>query len=225
MIVTTNSKNFEKQLQNIVQYSIGFLEGVQKGKRIFLQNLGEGILPIMHSYIDIEAKANPQAMHHVYEWYKTGSPMARLYDLDYTVSNMGLSVRSTFKQSKTKANTADKPFYDKAKIMENGIPIKIAPKKSNVLRFEIDGEEIFTNKPVTINNPGGTEVQGAFERAFDSFMNNYFRQSFLSASGISSYLSKPVAYKKNLASGAKMGKNVGISTGYRWISNAQIGLE
>lgn len=225
MIVRTNSKNFEKQLLNIVEYSVGFLEGVHKGKRIFLQNLAEGILPIMYNYIDIEAKANPVAMHHVYEWYKTGSPFARLYDINYTVSNLGLSINSTFKQSKTKSNNSDTPFYNKAKIMENGVPIKIKPKQSSVLRFEIDGETVFTNKPVTVTNPGGTEVSGSFERVFDSFMNNYFKQSFLAASGLSDYIRKPSLYKKNFKSGSKLGKNVGIATGYTWITNAKVGIE
>ena len=225
MIIRTNSKNFEKQLLNVIDYSVGFLEGVQKGKRVFLQNLAEGILPIMYNYIDIEAKSNPQAMHHVYEWYKTGSPFARLYDLDYTISNLGLSINSSFKQSKTKSNTSDTPFYDKAKIMENGVPIRIKPKQSSVLSFEIDGEMVFTNKPVTVNHPGGTEVAGSFERVFDSFMNNYFKQSFLAASGVSDYISKPTTYKKNLAAGSKLGKNIGITTGYRWITNAKVGLD
>jgi hypothetical protein len=223
VILTTNSTKFEKQLENIVQYSIGFLEGVQRGKNIFLRNLGEGVLPIMYSYIDVEAKANPSAMHHVYEWYKSGSPFARLYDLDYSVSNMGLSIKSTFKQSTTRSKTADRPFYDKARIMESGVPITIKPKQSSVLSFEVNGEQVFTNKPVTIRDPGGPQVAGSFEKVFDSFMNNYFRQSFLSASGLTDYISKPTAYKKNLPTGAKLGKNAGISTGYRWISNAKIG--
>jgi hypothetical protein len=40
VIVRTNTQSFDRQMNNIVQYAFGFLDGVQKGKRIFLQNLG-----------------------------------------------------------------------------------------------------------------------------------------------------------------------------------------
>ena len=39
MITRTNTKQFEKQINNIVNYSFGFLDGVQKGKTLFLKNL------------------------------------------------------------------------------------------------------------------------------------------------------------------------------------------
>jgi hypothetical protein len=101
MRVTTNLKQFESQMNNIVKYSVGFLDGVQNGKTIFLKNLGLGTIQALAAYIDVSAKGNPRALHHVYEWYQTGSPSARLFDLDYTVSNLGLSINSTFKQSRT----------------------------------------------------------------------------------------------------------------------------
>ena len=36
MIARTNTKQFEKQMANIVDYAIGFLDGIQKGKSLFL---------------------------------------------------------------------------------------------------------------------------------------------------------------------------------------------
>ena len=46
MIVRTNTQSFNKEMNNIVQYAIGFLDGVQKGKKILLNKGG----------LDIEGK-------------------------------------------------------------------------------------------------------------------------------------------------------------------------
>jgi hypothetical protein len=223
--VSIQTNNFEKELLNIANYSLGFLEGAQKGKKVFLDNLGRGVIFALGQYIDVEARANKEALHHVYEWYQTGSPQARLFDITYTVSNLGLSLNSTFRQSRTIQQDATTPFYNKAKIMENGIPVVIRPKKNSVLRFYQGGETVFTSKPVTVRNPGGNQVEGSFERIFDEFMTRYFTQAFLRASGISDYISNPVIYKKNLPAGAKQGRPKGVSTGYKWITNAKIEVE
>lgn len=225
MRVSIQTNNFEKELLNIANYSLGFLEGAQKGKKVFLDNLGRGVIFALGQYVDVEARANKEALHHVYEWYQTGSPQARLFDITYTVSNLGLSINSTFRQSRTIQQDATTPFYNKAKIMENGIPVVIRPKKNSVLRFYEGGETVFTSKPVTVRNPGGNQVEGSFERIFDEFMTRYFTQAFLRASGISDYISNPVIYKKNLPAGAKQGRPKGVSTGYKWITNAKIEVE
>jgi hypothetical protein len=225
MRVSIQTNNFEKELLNIANYSLGFLEGAQKGKKVFLDNLGRGVIFALGQYIDVEARANKEALHHVYEWYQTGSPQARLFDITYTVSNLGLSLNSTFRQSRTLQQDATTPFYNKAKIMEDGIPVVIRPKKNSVLRFYEGGETVFTSKPVTVRNPGGNQVEGSFERIFDEFMKRYFTQAFLRASGISDYISNPIIYKKNIAAGAKQGRPKGVSTGYKWITNAKIEVE
>ena len=221
--LTVNS--FEKQLINIVQYSLGFLEGAQRGKKVFLNNLGKATISALGQYIDLEARANSSALHHVYEWYQTGSPAARLFDIDYTVSNLGLSVNSTFKQSRSIQADTNTPFYNKAKIMEDGIPVVIKPKANSVLRFYEGGQTVFVRKPITVRNPGGEEVEGSFERVFDEFMKRYFTQGFLRASGLFDYIQKPRVFKQNFAAGARQGKAKGISTGYKWITNAKIEVE
>lgn len=225
MKVVMNSKSLEKQLNNIVKYSVGFLDGAKAGKKMFLNNLGENVIEVLNKYIDGMARSDSYALHHVYEWYQTGSPAARLFDLTYTVSNLGLSVKSSFRQSTSVSRDSNKPFYDKARIMEAGVPITIKPKKASVLVFEDAGQTVFTKKQININNPGGTEVQGAYERTFDSFFNNYFTQAFLKSSGLLEYISKPTIYKKNFAAGASAGKSLGVKTGYTWIVNAKVGLE
>lgn len=224
MRISINTKEFEKKILNVYNYSVGFLDGAQRGKSLFLNNLGVGTVEVLKQYIDAEARSNPKALHHIYEWYQTGSPDARLYSFDYTVSNLGLSFKSSFRQSTTVSNGSSTPFYNKAKIMEEGIPVRISPKKADKLAFEIDGEMIFTDKEITVSNPGGEFVQGSFEKIVDQFFGIYFKQSFLRSSGIYDYINNPIVYKANLAAGSKRGRSVGMETGFKWITNAKIGV-
>ena len=223
MITKFNSNQFKKDMNNIVNYSIGFLEGVQRGKTVFLKTLGMETVEVMKEFIDSNARVNPQMLHHVYEWTMVGSPDARLYDISYTASNLGLSFRSSFSQSTSIKDGSRTPFYDKARIMEYGIPVTIRPKVAQVLAFDDSGETIFTRGPVQVMNPGGTEVEGGFEKAFDMFFNKYFSQAFLRTSGVARYLENPQVYKKDMPAGKRMGKTKGLSTGYRWIANAGMG--
>jgi hypothetical protein len=218
-----NSNQFKKEMNNIVNYSVGFLEGVQKGKTVFLKTVGLETVELMKEFIDSNARVNPEMLHHVYEWNQTGSPSARLYDISYTTSNLGLSFRSSFSQSTSIKDGSRTPFYDKARIMEYGIPVTIRPKVAQVLAFEDGGETIFTQGPVRVDNPGGMQVEGGFEKVFDMFFNRYFSQAFLRVSGIAKYLENPQVYKKDMQAGKRMGKTKGLSTGYRWIANAGMG--
>jgi hypothetical protein len=225
MIITTNSRSINKQLNNIVNYSFGFLEGVDRGKKIFFNNLGLGVIQALSQYVDVQARSNPRALHHVYEWNKVGSPGSRLFNLTHRVTNLGLSVNSTFSQSRSVSENMNTPFYNKAKIMEEGIPVTISPKKSGVLRFNGPSGEVFTSKPIKVESPGGDEVYKGFESAVDEFMVKYFKQSFLRASGLYDYIKSPKIYKKNFKAGSKMGRSKGVETGFKWITNATIGVE
>lgn len=222
MKTTFNDKAFLKTMENVVQYSIGFLEGAKSGKNRMLESLGELSIEQIKQYIDSSARVNPQALHHIYEWDRVGSPGARLFDITYTVSSLGLSIKSTFSQSRSVKSGSKVPFYDKARIMEEGIPVTIRPTTAKVLSFVDNGEKVFTPNQVTVSEPGGPEVQGAYQRAFDSFMNNYFSQSFLDKTGILGYLSNPVAYKKNFPAGSRAGKSKGRSVGYAWVANVGV---
>jgi len=222
-MIKVDGKQFKKEMNNIMDYSIGFLEGVKGGKTAFLNNLGRETIQTLKEFVDMNARIDPAMLQHVYEWYQVGSPNARLFDIEYTVSNQGLSIYSTLSQSSSVKNGSTTPFYDKARIMEKGIPVTIRPKKSKVLVFEENGETVFTKNPVTVNNPGGQEAEGGFEEVLDIFLNQYFKQSFLKSSGLSDYIKNPKAFKTNLKAGSKYGKGFGYSTGYKWIANAVIG--
>jgi len=225
MIVRTNTARFSKEMNNIVDYAIGFLDGAQKGKTVFLKNLGVGTIEAMAKYVDVSARGNPAALQHVYEWYQIGSPSSRLFNITYTVSNLGLSINSKFTQSRGIKKESNVPFYNKAKIMEEGIPVVIKPVRSPVLVFDENGQTVFTKNPVTVRNPGGSQAQGSFEKTMDEFILRYFKQSFLRASGIYDYIKRPIIFKKQIKAGAKMGRSKGIDTGFKWIANAKIGVE
>jgi hypothetical protein len=217
-----NTKALTKDLNNIMEYSIGFLQGAESGKKAFYQNLGASTVEILKQFIDSMARIDPDTLHHVYEWNQTGSPEARLFDIDYVVTGAGLSLNSTFRQSTTLKSGSSTPFYDKARIMEDGIPVQIRPKNSRVLAFDVNGEPVFTTNEVNVSKPGGPDVQGSYERAFDLFINQYFSQAFLNSSGIIGKLKDLSVYKRNLKNGAKSGRQFGQNLGYRWIVNAGV---
>jgi len=219
--VKFDNKKFNNQMKNLVEYSTGFTEGVQNGKSEFLKLLGADVSEIASQFIDTNARVSPSTLHHVYEWYKNGSPEARLFDIDYTVSNIGLSFISNFKQSQTVKNGSHEPFRNKAEIMENGTTVVIRPKNAEALRFEVGGEVVYTKKPVVVQNPGGN-TQGEFEKAFDMFFGRYFTQAFLKSSNLGQYFENPIVYKKNLRKGMRSGRSTGLSTGYRWVVNAKV---
>jgi hypothetical protein len=222
MKVIVDDSKFMRDVNNALEYSLGFADGIHAGKNQFLKILGENIKSTLLDFIDTNARVSPETLHHVYEWYRTGSPDARLYDIEYTVSNLGLSFRSSFRQSQVLQDGSKVPFYNKARIIEAGIPVRIKPVRSKVLAFNVDGESVFTSKEVQVNNPGGTAARGGFEKTFDNFFERYLSQSFLLSSGIIKYLENPVAFKNNFGSAKTGGRSSGFQTGYRWIVNAGV---
>jgi hypothetical protein len=142
-----------------------------------------------------------------------------LFDIDYTANRNGVSFTSSFRQSSTIKHGSDVPFREKAFIMENGISVTIKPRKAQALRFEDNGEIVYTKKEVIVDNPGGI-TQGQFKKTFELFFGNYFTQAFLKNSGLRDYFARPKSYKANLAAGIKGGKTIGYQTGYRWVAKA-----
>lgn len=214
-----DTRSFMKEMKAITDYAAGFIDGARSGQKVLIENIGRVAIEMLEEFIDANARANPSALHHVYEWSQVGSPASRLFDLQYTTYGGGLTISSSFRQSNTVKSGSNKPFYDKARIMEQGIPVRIKPVKSDVLRFEDNGEEVFTKKPVTVENPGGAQVQGQFKETIDTFFNNYFSQAFLQVSGIAEILADVVTFKKNLPRAKSGGRSAGYDVGYRWIAS------
>lgn len=221
MKLSFDAKQFNKQINNIIDYSTGFVDGIQLGKKQFFNNLGPEVVELLSQYIDSNARVDEKSLHHVYEWYQSGNPSARLFNITHTVSNLGLSFKSDFKQSTSIKDGSYTPFYNKASIMESGQSVTIEPVNAQALRFEVGGEVVYTRKPVVVDNPGGNTA-GQFAQVFDTFFGRYFSQAFLKSSGLSQYFENPTVYKKNLSRGSRSGRSHGLNVGYRWVANARI---
>jgi hypothetical protein len=217
--VVIDSKQFQKELNSIMKYSTGFIEGIHKGKSALYMALAPKIAEMASQFVDVNARMSPELLHHIYEWQKVGSPEARLFDIDYKITGIGITFTSSLKQSQSIKNGSNAPFYDKARIMEEGVAVTIRPKKANALRFEVDGQEVYTSREVSVDNPGG-QTKGQFENVLNNFFGVYFRQSFLNSSGLLQYFKSPQVYSKNLRSAKRGGRSLGLKTGYEWVANA-----
>jgi hypothetical protein len=216
-----NDKKFAKDMKNLTEYAVGFLEGVNRGKVELLKEVGERTKEILYQYIDTAARMAPSELHHVYEWYQTGSPEARLFDLQYSAAAGSLSISATFTQSRSVRNGSTTPFYNKAAVMERGISVTIRPRQAKALRFEDDGQEVFTKKPVQVSNPGGGGVAGSFDNIFSEFFERYFTQSFMEASGLAARIRNTSAFTRSFNRGRTGGKGLGNEVGYRWAAGKE----
>lgn len=212
-----NDKELFRDIMNVIEYSRGYIEGAEKGKPKFLVEMGAMTIEIAKEFIDTNARLDPQRLHHVYEWYLTGSPEARLYDIDYVVNKDSILFTYQFKQSQSVSRGSTTPFYDKAQVMESGMAVTIKPKNSSVLAFDINGEPYFRPGPIVVEKPGGA-VAGQFEKVLDMFFNQYFKQSFLRVSGLAYNLESPAEFHRNLRK--NKGRAEGIKAGYNWIVGA-----
>lgn len=216
--LTFDTRQFDKEINNLMEYSIGFLEGAKRGKVELLRQVGERTKDLLGQYLDSSARTNPALLHHVYEWYQSGSPEARLFDLQYRAAGGSLSIDATFTQSSSIKAGSKTPFYDKAIIMERGISVTVVPRSAQALAFEDNGEQVFTKQPVVIDNPGGSQVAGGFERVFSEFFERYFTQSFMKSSGLDERLRNTSAFVRGFNQGKKRGKAYGNQVGYSWIA-------
>jgi hypothetical protein len=204
-----------KDISNIANYGIGFIDGVKQSKPVLLTNLGIEVTAMVEGYIDSMARVDPTFLQHVYEWYQSGNADARLFSIDYSISGTGIRISSSFNQSTSIKDGSNVAFADKARIMEDGIPVTIAPKNGSVLAFEIDGEQIFTSTPVTIANPGG-DVAGNLSSTITQFFSSYLSQAMMETIGVMRNMKNPIDFDRNFAAGKARGHAAGFSAGAQW---------
>lgn len=221
--VKIDNKDLNKKLNNVVRYSDGFVDGVEISKIILMNRLGEYVVEALGKYIDVQARGNPGALHHVYEWGATGSSGARLFKMNAVATKTIITINGSFLPSSSISDTATEPFVDKANIMENGIGITIAPRDSDVLAFEADGQTVFTMNSVYIANPGGDGVAGSFGRVVEDFFSVYFTRMLLKP--FIDELSTAEQFVQYFAQGARSGYPVGVRAGQRYINSAGVILE
>lgn len=177
--VQFNTSNLQKILKNTVEYSEGFLQGIEIERIFFNEKLGGFIVEALEKYIDAKAKSNPESLHHIYEWNNVGNSSARLFNFSVKATSNLIIFNGTLKKSKSISSTSKEPFENKATVMENAIAVTIEPKQSDFLVFDYGGETIFTKKTITVENPGGIKVAGSFQKTVDDFFNNFLTTSLL----------------------------------------------
>lgn len=209
-------KDLERTLNNSVDYSQGFLNGVQLQRVPFTKFLGGFILEAMYKYIDSRARMNPNKLHHVYEPGEVGTERGRLFTLSVMPTRRGLTFTGNFKQSVKPSENSNVPFADKASIMENGISITIEPKNSDVLAFEDDGETVFTTEAIYVAHPGGDEVAGSFGKTVEEFFSVYLNSALLAP--IYKDLATAEEFAQNFAAGSRGGRSVGVRAGRKYLT-------
>jgi hypothetical protein len=206
-------------LKNTVKYSQGFLKGVELDRIRFMVELAQYIKETLDLYIDAQARGNPSALHHVYEWGQVGSQSGRLFEIDAIPSLEIIRFSGKFLPSSSISDTATEPFVDKANIMENAISITISPRFSDYLVFEDGGQTIFTMNEITIAHPGGDGVAGSFGRTVESFFGNYLTNAIMQP--FLRDLATAEEYVQYFPQGAKGGGfSVGVKAGKLYLSSA-----
>ncbi|WMI33429.1 hypothetical protein SEA_PHREDRICK_33 [Streptomyces phage Phredrick] len=137
-------------------------------------------------YMSVLAASAPSRFHHVYEWGEAGNPGARLWEdvligggnnrtatFRWKASKQLVPVRDDFKAGGVKQIHV---FVWKAPIMEYNNALTIAPKRGKFLAYftgpttpEGKYKMQFTQKPITVTNPGGKATTGAFTREYVSW--------------------------------------------------------
>jgi hypothetical protein len=214
--IKVNAIELNKTLKNVVDYSDGFLKGIDMKTIEFNNEVANFTSAALGKYIDAQARMNPLKLHHVYEWGKSGNQASRLFEFDTMVSGRTIHFTGKFLPSKSVSNTSNEPFVDKANIMENSIQVVIEPKNSDVLAFENNGETVFTTNAIYIDHPGGDEVAGSFGETVNDFFDNYFTNGLLKP--MIDKLSTAKEYTTSFSSGAKSGRNVGINAGKEYLN-------
>ena len=210
-----------KKLNNTVKYSSGVVSELNKNKALLNQKVGHTSIAAFYDYLDGLARSHPGMLHHVYEWGEVGNPMERLYDLSLAINSTSAVIDADFLQSNTPSEDGGEPFYNKAIVMEEGIPVTINEKDAKALAFTIDGAEYFRVGPITIANPGGQATRGSFVQAFNEFYGVYFTEVYLPAIRFYDYFSNPKFYEKYFASGVNGGGySTGKSAAFSWIAKA-----
>lgn len=215
-----DSKEAMRMLNNVVAYSDGFIKETKAKQSTIASKLADTSIQAFYDYLDGLGRTNPGMLHHVYEWGNVGNPEARLVELKKALGRgKSVSIDTEFLASTSIPPNSNEPFYEKATIMEEGIPITIQATDAKAMFFEYNGEEYFTAGPITIENPGGEAVRGSFLRAFEEFYNIYFDQVYLRAIKFYDHFSETRGYANNFPAAVKSANAaaVGRTTALKWI--------
>lgn len=171
---------------------LGKLTANKAFQSLFKQTIFNQINKDFGDYIDSSARVKPTALHHVYEWNKTGQETSRLFKLNRMDAD-GLSFRVTydFQLSKSSVPSKNKKqrkkyvFATKASVMEAGMPVIIRPRSAERLVFELDGITVFMPKgsSVTVKSPGGRASSNQFRLHYGRYFGGQLVNNSIKASG------------------------------------------
>ena len=145
VVMHVDASDFIRKCRNVAAYNDGFCAGAKDGLPPLLQRIGATVVEAIGMFIDRMAAGNPSALHHIYEWGSVGG--ARLFNFDYAVGGNTVTFSGQTTQSGSIAPTADRPFYNKADVMETGQSVTIEPY-GEALYFN----DIFVRRPVFVAN-------------------------------------------------------------------------
>lgn len=217
-----DSKEAKKVLDNIVAYSDGFIKETKAKESTITSRLADTSIEAFYDYLDGLARTNPGMLHHIYEWGSVGDPGARLVQLKKELSSArGASIDADFLTSSSIPEGGNEPFYNKAEIMEDGIPITVQAVEAQAMFFQVDGQEFFRTGPIVIENPGGEATRGSFLEVFEEFYNVYFEQVYLRAIRFYDHFENPQGFSSGFTRAAKSGNASGIgrTTALKWVMN------
>ena len=210
-----DASNLSKVMNNVVKYAEGFLVGVDTGRIAFNKTLGKAMTQMLYEYIDMAAESNPKSLHHVYEPGMVGDPRGRLFKLQYKASINSIYINGNFLESRIPSRDDIEPFIEKARLMEGGIAITADPAPGGVLAFMDDGELVISSRAITIEHPGGPEVEGSFARTVDTFLRSYLTKAVVEPA--MQRLSTPQEYSTFFKQGARLGSIAGIRAGKKFM--------
>lgn len=221
--IKIDGKEAKKMLDGVVAYSNGFIKETKAQQKTIVSRLASTSIEAFYDYLDTLARTNPGMLHHVYEWGAVGDPGARLVELKKRLSGQSANIDTEFISSSSIPEGGSEPFYEKATIMEEGIPITVQAVQAKAMFIQYGGEEFFRTGPIVIENPGGESVRGSFVRAFEEFYNTYFEQVYLRSIRYYDHFENPRGFSSNFGSAVESGKRaegIGRATALKWVLNA-----
>ena len=209
--------NLTKTLNNTAQFGQGYINALEQEHDVFLIKLSVASIRLLYSYLDNRAKMSPKTLHHVYEQDRVGEPSARLFKFNTVIAGSTISVTGTFLDAKE--SRTGQPFVKKAEVMEAGTTITISPRhEGGVLVFEDDGETVFTRSTVTVEHPGGPDVEKAFAEAVYDFFASFLTKAVIFP--VLQELSNNKEFDRNFARGVKFGYSAGVDAGRKQMRGA-----
>lgn len=160
-------------------------------------------------FVDSQARVKPRSLHHVYEWKQSGNPEFRLFKLNkLDTGGLTFSISYEFLPSKSFASREGNRrhvFINKASVMEEGMPLKIAPRYSKRLVFETNGYKVFMPEgaSVVVRRPGGAGVKNSFMMTYSRFFKGNLVNISIKKSGFQQLFNRSMSRALSVPSDIK----------------------